>query len=168
MVPNSNRSSCVLAGRIDIGRHYILTGGHAGLRESYDSLASRVQSFGRYMFNLSDYPAAAQLFNEPRFLALARNVCPRDKQHLDPFQFNFIIQVPGQTVAAHVDGAYFWGATRFQFPQWLLAAMKFSGLYEDRFVDQVQVVAYFHEWEPHPTDGSAGDRRAHESMAHTP
>ncbi len=24
--------------------------------------------------------------------------------------------------------------------------MKFSGLFEDRFVDQVQVVAYLHQW----------------------
>ncbi len=50
------------------------------------------------------------------------------------------MNVPGQTVAHHVDGVYFWGATRFQFPQWLLAAMKFSGFWEDRFVNQVQTV----------------------------
>ena len=36
---------------------------------------------------------------------------------LDPFQFNLIVQLPGQTVAAHLDGVYFWGATRFQLPQ---------------------------------------------------
>ena len=55
--------------------------------------------------------------------------------------------MPGQTVAAHLDGVYFWGATRYQYPQWLLAAMAGSGLFSDRFVDQVQVVAYFHDWE---------------------
>jgi hypothetical protein len=49
------------------------------------------------------------------------------------------MQVPGQTVPLHVDGAYFWGATRFQMPQWLLAAMVFSGLFQDLFVDQVSV-----------------------------
>jgi len=43
---------------------------------------------------------------------------------------------------------FFWGASRFQFPQWLLAVMKFSGLFEDRFVHQVQVVAYLHSWAP--------------------
>jgi len=48
--------------------------------------------------------------------------------------------------ATHLDGVYFWGATRFQFPQWLLAAMKFSGMWEKEFVDQVQVVAYYHQW----------------------
>ena len=56
----------------------------------------------------------------------------------------------GQTVAAHIDGAYFWGATRFQFPQWLLAAMVYSGMWKDRFVDQVQIVAYYHDWSEKP------------------
>ena len=55
--------------------------------------------------------------------------------------------VPGQTVATHIDGVYFKGADRFLYPQWLLAAMKFSGLFEAEFVDQIQVVAYFHDWE---------------------
>jgi hypothetical protein len=149
MVPNQNRSECVLAGRIDIGRHFILSGGPTlGLRESYESLVSRVQSFGRYMFDLSQFPEVRDLFDQPNFLALARRVCPADKQYLDPFQFNFILQLPGQTVAAHIDGVYFWGATRFQFPQWLLAAMVFSGRFKERFVDQVQVVAYLHDWDP--------------------
>lgn len=98
-----------------------------------------------------------ELFRDPKFLQAATEVCPTDKPHLDPFQFNFIIQIPGQTVATHIDGAYFWGATRFQFPQWLLAAMTFSGLWKDRFVDQVQVVAYYHEWDPTILTGNGVD-----------
>lgn len=147
-VPNTDRTLCVLAGRIDVGRHFILTGGLQGMRESVEDLTSRVQSFGRYHFDVSEHEEARALFDDPSFLALARRVCPVSKQHLDPFQFNFILQLPGQTVAAHIDAAYFWGATRFQFPQWLLAAMVFSGRFEDRFVNQVQVVAYLHRWHP--------------------
>ena len=45
-VPNSDRTLCVLAGRIDVGRHYILTGGLQGAREPFEYLVSRVQSFG--------------------------------------------------------------------------------------------------------------------------
>ncbi|CAK0844070.1 unnamed protein product [Prorocentrum cordatum] len=37
--------------------------------------------------------------------------------------------------------------------QWLLAAMKFSGAFEDVFVDQVQVVAYLHDWQPNSSTG---------------
>ncbi len=53
----------------------------------------------------------------------------------------------------HILGVYFWGADRFIFPQWLLAAMQFSGLWNDRFIDQVQVVAYLHSWERPETGG---------------
>ena len=148
LIPNRNRTLCALAGRIDIGRHLILTGGARGLREPYDKIISRVQSFGAYHFDLSAYPVVEQLFQENDFQNAAKRVCPQEKRYLDPFQFNFIIQVPGQTVSTHVDGVYFWGASRMQFPQWLLAAMKFSGLWEDVFVDQVQVVGYLHSWEP--------------------
>ena len=42
-------------------------------------------------------------------------------------------------MATHVDGVYFWGATRNNAPQWLLAAMSFSGLFESIFIHQVQV-----------------------------
>jgi hypothetical protein len=47
--------------------------------------------------------------------------------------------VPGQTVAMHLDAPYFWGASRVSVPQWLLVSMVFSGLFQDKFVDQVQV-----------------------------
>jgi hypothetical protein len=72
---------------------------------------------------------------------------------LDPFQFNFIIQIPGQTVALHLDTPYFWGASRFQLPQWLLVAMVFSNLFADRFIDQVQIVGYLHDRIPEAGDG---------------
>lgn len=41
----------------------------------------------------------------------------------------------------HIDAPYFWGASRFDVPQWLLAVMVFSGIYTERFVHQVQVRA---------------------------
>ena len=40
----------------------------------------------------------------------------------------------------HLDAPYFWGASRVSVPQWLLVSMVFSGLFQDKFVDQVQVV----------------------------
>ena len=94
------------------------------------------------------------LFESTSFQEASRSICPKDKQVMDPFQFNFIMQVPGQTVATHIDGAYFMGATRKQFPQWLLACMVFSGLFQDKFVDQVQVVSYLHDWEPSENSSS--------------
>ncbi|GMH50306.1 hypothetical protein TrRE_jg8936 [Triparma retinervis] len=147
MVPDLNRTSCILANRIDIGRHYMTTGGFMGLKEPYEVAVGRLQSFGMYIFDPSSYPVVQKLFSSSTFQSTAKKTCPADKQVLDPFQFNLIVQVPGQTVATHIDGVYFWGATRFEIPQWLLAAMKFSGLFEAEFIDQIQIVGYFHDWD---------------------
>ena len=115
--------------------------GPDAIREPYEKMLSRVSSFGRYMFEkVDDYPTVVDLFAQDKFQNAAKSICPSDKQFLDPFQFNFIMQVPGQTVATHIDGAYFWGATRKTVPQWLLACMVFSGLFKDKFVDQVSII----------------------------
>jgi hypothetical protein len=53
LVPNINRTLCTFPGRVDIGSHYIRSGGHEGLKETYESLVSRVLSFGVYLFDLS-------------------------------------------------------------------------------------------------------------------
>ncbi len=168
LIPSSDKTQCVLPGRIDIGRHYILTGGPDGIKETYDKLVSRVQSFGRYMFELDKYPLVQRLFDSESFTRVARAVCPDDRQYLDPFQFNIITQIPGQTVAMHTDAPYFWGATRFQFPQWLLASMVFSNLFPERFVDQVQVVGYLHRWQPDPLSAPAPTFNASDVSSYLP
>ena len=38
LVPSRDGSLCVMAGRLDIGRHFIMTGGLDGLREPYEPL----------------------------------------------------------------------------------------------------------------------------------
>jgi len=145
LVRDGNSSDCIFPQRIDVGKHFIMTGGPEAIREPYEDMISRVSSFGRYLFDLKQLPVVEKLFENPKFLKFAKSVCPKEKQILDPFQFNFILSVPGQTVALHLDAPYFLGATRFQVPQWLLAVMVFSGLFQDRFIDQVQVVGYLHD-----------------------
>ena len=66
-----------------------------GMKESYEKSVSRLLSFGHYAFNLSDYPPLKKLFESERFLSEVKHVCPASHQYLDPFQFNFIIQIPG-------------------------------------------------------------------------
>jgi len=141
LFPNPAKDRCVLPSRVDIGKQFIMTGGFDGTKEMYSDLVDRVSSFGRYTFiqELDKYPSVKALFEGAKFQESAKSVCPLDRQVLDPFQFNFIINVPGQTVALHIDAPYFWGADRFSSPQWFLVAMKFSGLFEDVFVHQVQV-----------------------------
>ena len=121
LVPSQDGTLCVLAGRsafilfinfvypgrvaefstnlmlycnyfsVDIGRHFIISGGVDGLRESYETLISRTLSFGKYMFNLTKYPEAAALFESPQFIAAAKKVCPPAKQVRIVFYVFFLI-----------------------------------------------------------------------------
>lgn len=156
LIPSQDRTLCVLPGRVDVARAYVMSGGVEGLKESPAKLVSRVQSFGRYYFDLEQLPPARALFDMPAFSELAAAVCPPDATVLDPIQANLIVNIPGQTVASHIDAPYFWGADRFTLPQWLLAVMVHSGLFADRFIHQVQVVGYVHRWED-PTGARAGE-----------
>ncbi|RYH32426.1 hypothetical protein EON65_00580 [archaeon] len=89
---------CVFPTRIDIGRHFILTGGPDAIREPMEAMVSRVSSFARYLFNTVDYyPPVKRLFEQENFQRKAQEICPKDQQILDPFQFSFILQVPGQS-----------------------------------------------------------------------
>lgn len=148
LFPNSDKTLCITPQRVDIGKHYVMTGGLDGTKEMHSDLVDRVSSFGRYTFvdDIDKYPSVKALFSSRKFQESALMICPPGHKYLDPFQFNFIINVPGQTVAVHIDSPYFWGASRFSFPQWLLVAMVYSGLFQDKFVHQVQVVGYLHQW----------------------
>ena len=152
LVLDNTGKRCILPGRIDVGRHYIMTGGAEAKKEPTARLISRVQPFLHYILDYKTNPMTKRMLESPDMIKFAGDVCPKSKPYVDPFQFNFVVQVPGQTVATHIDGVYFRHASRFHVPQWLLAVMKFSGLFEDDFVDQVQVVAYYHTW----TDDRAG------------
>jgi hypothetical protein len=98
MVPNKKQTKCILPNRIDIASHFMQSGGFNALKNEQELMVSRILSFGRYYFNVSTKPVIEKLFKSKKFQQLAKSVCPKTKQTLDPFQFNYIIQVPGQTV----------------------------------------------------------------------
>lgn len=80
MVPDSKETNCILPGRADVARHYLLTGGMQGLKQSFGTGASRLQSFGRYHFNTTftqpRFAPARALFEQPSFKEAAKTVCP--------------------------------------------------------------------------------------------
>lgn len=110
LFPNIDKTKCHLPQRVDIGKHFVMTGGVDGTKEYYKDLVDRVSSFGKYTFisEMDKFPPVKHLFESNNFQKAAKLVCPDDKQTLDPFQFNFIVQVAGQTVALHIDSPYFW------------------------------------------------------------
>ena len=127
--------------------HYLKSGGRSGLREPLPRLVSRLLTFLRFFFDASaKVPALDTLFHSPAYTAAVSTVC-RDKPVLDAFQVGIILQLPGQAVPMHYDVPWFWGASRFTLPQWLLVVMDHSGLWRDRRVSQLQGVAYLHDWE---------------------
>lgn len=85
----------MLPGRIDVGRHFILTGGPDGLKETYETSVSRLLSFAIFNFEVKEQ-AMKELFESDKFKASARATCPPNAQFVEPFQFNFIVQVPGE------------------------------------------------------------------------
>ncbi|KAE9554302.1 hypothetical protein FO519_002473 [Halicephalobus sp. NKZ332] len=146
LIPSKDRKECVLPSRFDIAYHFMKYGGIDGLKEKYEMLATRMLTFGRYIFDLDDYKIMKDVFTSPKFLKDAVEVCPPNKQVLDPFQYHLIIQIPGQTIPIHLDAPYFTDASRFQYPVWLLVIMVASDLYRDNFIDQIQVVMNLHTW----------------------
>lgn len=67
LMASIKKTSCVLPGRIDVGRHWIMTGGPQALRESYSKMASRASSFGSFNFDLKKHTVADKLFADPKF-----------------------------------------------------------------------------------------------------
>jgi hypothetical protein len=81
------------------------------------------------------------IFNSTRYQEKAREVCGGSAV-FEPFQVNLITMGKGFELPMHLDAAMFYGADRFTHPQWLLSAMAFSGLWDDKIVPQIQGVAW--------------------------
>eukprot|EP00730_Choanoeca_flexa_P014025 TRINITY_DN5977_c0_g1_i2.p1 TRINITY_DN5977_c0_g1~~TRINITY_DN5977_c0_g1_i2.p1 ORF type:complete len:466 (+),score=85.21 TRINITY_DN5977_c0_g1_i2:33-1400(+) len=151
MQPNLNESHCIFAPRMDIGRHYVKTGGKGALKEGYNKLVSRLLSFSKFFIAKDEakarkeIPGYATLFDSSDYQDAVAHICP-GKPVLDPFQLGVIVQVPGQQVPMHFDAPWFVGADRLNLPVWLLVVMHRSGLFREETVAQIQGVAYVHDW----------------------
>jgi len=95
------------------------------------------------------------LFKGKQYFDASSKICG-GKTYFDPIQLGILIALPGQTVPMHYDVPYFFGATRFHLPQWLLVVMDSSKLFKDIRIPQVQGVAYLHQWENNLYNQSGG------------
>lgn len=146
LVYNDQIHKCVFANRIDIARHFILTGGYDGWKEKFKIIASRLLLYNNFQFNTSAEPEFVKLFTDKQFVQSVNDICGKDRPYFRPYQLSLIMQMPGQNVPAHLDIPYFHGASRYLFPQWLLLVMQDSGLFKDRRIPQVQALVYLHNW----------------------
>lgn len=102
----------------------------------------RLLVFNNYQFDALNRPEFVELFNLPKFKNAVGNMCPKTHEFFKPFQLSLILNLPGMNVASHLDIPYFYGATRYQFPQWLLLVMQHSGLFKKRRLPQVKYYIY--------------------------
>lgn len=143
----NNQSKCVLPDRIDVAHHHFKSGGISGRKEMFEKMVGRLLAFNKILHrdSLSTVPGIETLFSSPKYLEAVATICPNNPV-IDPIQLGIIILVPGQEVAVHYDVPWFKGATRYDFPQWLLVAMEQSGLFKDYLTPQIQGVAYIHRF----------------------
>lgn len=138
---------CVLPERIDVAHHHFKSGGIAGRKEKFEDMVSRLMIFHKIFHEqrdeLSRHPAVMRLFQSDKYKQAAQQMCP-GMPVLDRIQLGVIVLVPGQEVGTHFDVPWFAGATRYDFPQWLLVVMERSRLFDHLLWPQVQGVAYIH------------------------
>lgn len=154
-VPSHNGSHCRLRSNVDIVQKWLLTGGMQALKETPDWLLRRASSFASHGFDAARVPAVHDFFSSERFRAHARKACPRDRQLLDSWSVQFVVHVPGQSQPVAIIAPYFFGATPERFPYWVLSAMSHSGVFRDKYIAQVQVISFIHEWDATVERGGA-------------
>lgn len=151
LIPNYNIQKCVLPSRIDVAHHHFKSGGISARKEKFESLIGRLLAFNKILHfkDIDDYQNTSinSLFSSLKYLEASKRICP-NRPLLDSIQLGIIVLIPGQEVATHYDVPWFFGASRYDLPQWLLVVMERSQLFKDKYLPQVQGVAYIHNHIP--------------------
>lgn len=158
MSVNHNRSLCHIAQRIDVGNHFISTGGFNSNMESYEKMIARMLVFHKKLISiLKQHNLDGYLNDHEKFLKYAKDVCKNqnpgknfDSLVLDLFHIDLVVLIEGQEIPMHVDVPYFFGADRTTLPQWLLVMMKQSGLFDDLFVADLKGVSWLSDHKNKP------------------
>ena len=157
MTLNPQRTMCHFSNRLDVGMHFVKTGGFNGHIEYLDKMITRIIPFRKRLIQQQAHAYNSYInlkklkeFNSESFLNMAKSICADsnaelfDKSKVDSivneiFQLDILLILPGQELPMHLNVPYFWGADRNNFPHWLLVVMKNSKLFENIFIPQVQV-----------------------------
>lgn len=151
-----------LAHRYDAAMNFIRTGGRFGRRdEGMDLLLARTNYF-RETYVYGEEVASeslAFLMHHASLLDAARQLHGRPV--IEPSILYANVMAPGQELAVHTDVPEFRGASRKEFPEWLLVVMRHSGLFEEWRMPIATGICYFGGGEggelAYYPDGAAGD-----------
>jgi hypothetical protein len=160
-----------LTQRHDAVMNFLRSGGRHGRHDAVERLAARTNYFREeYAYGTEPLIQGVEpfLFHEG-FVEAARAIHGRPV--VEPAIVFANLMVPGQELALHTDVPEFRGANRKLHPQWLLVAMRHSGLFEEWRMPIATGVAWFHdckggEFAFYP-DGPGGDAVAHEVAFNT-
>jgi hypothetical protein len=136
-----------LSQRHDAAMNFVRTGGRFGRSEPLETLAARTNYFREeYAYGSRTLVDGIEpfLFHEG-FVDAARRI--HDRPVIEPAIVFANLMVPGQELAVHTDVPEFRGANRKLHPQWLLVAMRHSGLFEEWRMPIATGVAWFHDAE---------------------
>jgi len=146
---STGNGKCVIPGRYDIGRHYFLTGGSTGAKETFEKLTSSIYAFYRVLpiEFIKSNKMFQNMFAKQEYQSAMSNLCTAQQNgnfYFRPLQVNIVVVTPGQDLPLHYDNGWFWGANRFTMPDYLTVAMTTSGLFKSIEIPQAQSVVYLH------------------------
>ena len=163
---SANGDFCHVGGRADIFKHYAMTGGWYGAKETVEKLFSSIYSFINYYPDKVKDPTIQKLFDSETYKKSIRDMCGTslnlDKiEQLEnikfhPLQVNIVMIPPGMDLPLHQDNQWYWGTNQRSAPDWLLHVMKESGLYDDVMIPQAQGVTYLHGTADEPVYDNGG------------
>jgi hypothetical protein len=134
-----------LPARWDAVRNFLKSGGRFGHQEPLEVLAARTNYFREtYAYGAKPGIEGIEpfLFHEG-FVQAARRLHGRPV--IEPAIVFANLLVPGQELAIHTDVPEFRGVNRKRHPQWLIVAMRHSGLFEQWRMPIATAVAWFHD-----------------------
>ncbi len=146
--------------------NFLRTGGLAGVDEPLEALAVRTSYFREeYAYGQQVRITGIEPFlNHPAFVEGAQAV--HGRPIVEPAIAYANLMVPGQELAVHTDVPEFRGANRKLIPQWVLAVMHHSGLFEEYRLPIATGIAWFHDCDggelAYWPDGPDGPVRRHD------
>ena len=102
MTINSNRTLCHIPQRIDVGNHFIATGGFNSAMESYEKMVSRILVLHARFNNLiKSFKIEEEITKNENFFKQAQQICKNNLKNYDSFitdlyHFDFILLIAGQ------------------------------------------------------------------------
>jgi hypothetical protein len=89
------------------------------------------------------FDGAASLFDNPNFIAAARQVFKAEV--VRPVAMMTNLNLPSAALPPHLDLPFFRGLTNREVPSWMLVPMGYSGLFHDQAIPVASAITWFHE-----------------------